>query len=72
IQQVKTSHTFLQMQITPWMELKVILIQDGYGLKDKYPGAPPLTTFTVTFERPGIYDYVCTVHPWMTGSVEVT
>jgi plastocyanin len=20
----------------------------------------------------GIYDYVCTVHPWMTGSVEVT
>jgi plastocyanin len=36
------------------------------------PGAPPLTTFTVTFEKPGIYDYVCTVHPWMTGSVEVT
>jgi plastocyanin len=36
------------------------------------PGAPPLTTFTVTFENPGIYDYVCTVHPWMTGSVEVT
>ena len=36
------------------------------------PGAPLLTTFTVTFEKPGIYDYVCTVHPWMTGSVEVT
>jgi plastocyanin len=36
------------------------------------PGAPPLTTFTVTFEKPGIYDYVCTVHPWMTGSIEVT
>jgi len=36
------------------------------------PGAPPLTTFTVTFEKPGIYDYVCTVHPWMTRSVEVT
>ena len=34
-------------------------------------GAPPLTTFTLTFEKPGIYDYVCTVHPWMTGSVEV-
>ena len=33
------------------------------------PGAPPLT---ITFEEPGIYDYVCTVHPWMTGSVEVT
>jgi plastocyanin len=36
------------------------------------PGAPPLTTFTVTFEKLGIYDYVCTVHPWMTGSIEVT
>ena len=36
------------------------------------PGAPPITTFTVTFEKPGIYDYVCTVHPWMTGSVIVS
>jgi plastocyanin len=35
------------------------------------PGAPPITTFTITFEKPGIYDYVCTVHPWMTGSVVV-
>ena len=35
-------------------------------------GAPPITEFTVTFEKPGIYDYVCTVHPWMTGSVEVS
>jgi len=35
------------------------------------PGAPPITTFTVTFEKPGIYDYLCTVHPWMTGSVVV-
>jgi plastocyanin len=35
------------------------------------PGAPPITTFTVTFEKPGVYDYVCTVHPWMIGSVEV-
>ena len=34
-------------------------------------GALPITTFTVTFEKPGIYDYLCTVHPWMTGSVVV-
>lgn len=54
------------MQSTRWMVLKVILIQAGCGLK-----APPLTTFTVTFENPGTYDYVCAVHPWMTGSVEV-
>ena len=36
------------------------------------PGAPPITTFTVTFENPGTFDYLCTLHPWMTGSVEVT
>jgi plastocyanin len=36
------------------------------------PEAPPLTTFTVTFENPGTYDYVCAVHPWMTGSVVVS
>ena len=36
------------------------------------PGAPPITSFTVTFQEPGTYPYVCTVHPWMTGIVEVT
>jgi plastocyanin len=36
------------------------------------PGVPPITSFTVTFQEPGIYPYVCTVHPWMTGIVEVT
>jgi plastocyanin len=35
------------------------------------PGAPPITTFTVTIEKLGIYGYVCTVHPWMTGTVIV-
>ncbi len=35
------------------------------------PGGPPITKFTVTFEKPGTYTYVCNVHPWMTGSVVV-
>lgn len=29
-------------------------------------------TFSHRFEEPGTYDYVCTLHPNMTGSVEVT
>lgn len=29
-------------------------------------------TFSHRFEEPGIYDFVCTLHPNMTGSVEVT
>jgi plastocyanin len=36
------------------------------------PEAPPITDFTVTFENPGTYGYVCVVHPWMTGSVVVS
>lgn len=35
------------------------------------PGAPYLATFSVKFEKPGTYSYLCTVHPWMTGSVTV-
>ncbi len=34
-------------------------------------GGPPITKFTVTFEKPGTYNYVCNVHPWMKGSVTV-
>ncbi|MFF4688030.1 cupredoxin family copper-binding protein [Streptomyces sp. NPDC001307] len=29
-------------------------------------------TYTYTFTKPGSYAYVCTIHPFMTGTVEVT
>lgn len=35
------------------------------------PGAPPITSFSITFENAGTYDYVCAIHPWMTGQVVV-
>jgi plastocyanin len=35
------------------------------------PGAPPITSFTMTFMTPGTYNYICVVHPWMTGTVTV-
>ena len=31
----------------------------------------PGQTFTHTFIAPGVYDYHCTIHPWMKGSVTV-
>ena len=34
-------------------------------------GAPPIKTFSVTFENAGKYDYLCVIHPWMTGIVIV-
>jgi plastocyanin len=35
------------------------------------PGSPPISKFTVTFQAPGTYSYLCNVHPWMAGSVLV-
>ena len=39
------------------------------GMEQGYPGAG--NTFTVTFEKPGTYNYLCILHPWMTGSITV-
>lgn len=34
-------------------------------------GLSPINVFTVTFEKPGSYHYICIIHPWMTGVVTV-
>jgi plastocyanin len=36
------------------------------------PPFPPVSTFTVAFEEPGVYPYFCAIHPWMNGQVIVT
>lgn len=35
-------------------------------------GSPPISNFTVTFRKAGTYPYICNVHPYMTGIVEVS
>jgi len=35
------------------------------------PGGPQISNFTITFEKPGTYSYLCNLHPWMSGSVVV-
>jgi plastocyanin len=35
------------------------------------PDFPSGSEFTVTFESPGTYNYLCVLHPWMTGNVVV-
>jgi plastocyanin len=35
------------------------------------PPFPPVSSFTVTFEEPGTYQYFCAIHPWMGGQVIV-
>jgi YVTN family beta-propeller protein len=46
----------------------------GLAFKDGAKGADlmlPGDKFTRTYDKPGTYDYVCAVHPYMTGSVVV-
>jgi plastocyanin len=35
------------------------------------PPFPPVSSFTVAFEEPGVYPYFCAIHPWMSGQVIV-
>jgi plastocyanin len=35
------------------------------------PPFPLVSSFTVTFEEPGTYPYICAIHPWMGGEVIV-
>jgi YVTN family beta-propeller protein len=46
----------------------------GLAYKDAAPGANlllPGAKFARTFDRPGNYDYICSVHPYMSGKVVV-
>jgi plastocyanin len=49
-----------------------------HDIKDTSPLATPVSpsmsqgdTFSITYGQPGTYTYVCGIHPYMTGSVEV-
>ena len=49
-----------------------------HDIKDTSPLATPVSselskgeTFSITYGQPGSYSYVCGIHPYMTGTVEV-
>ncbi|HVW33337.1 MAG TPA: cupredoxin domain-containing protein [Acidimicrobiia bacterium] len=49
-----------------------------HDIKDTSPLATPQSkdlakgdTFTITYAQPGTYSYICGIHQYMTGSVEV-
>jgi plastocyanin len=35
------------------------------------PGVMNINSFTINFQKPGTYEYLCLLHPWMTGKVVV-
>ncbi len=52
--------------------------KDIHDVKDTSPLATPVSqelskgdTFSITYAQPGSYNYVCGIHPYMTGIVEV-
>ena len=59
----------------------VLTVPDEEGISQATEGAtgeqtlgppfPLVSSFTVTFEEPGMYPYFCAIHPWMTGQVVV-
>lgn len=60
---------------------KVTWVNDDsslHDIKDTSPLATPVSpsmskgdTFSITYGQPGSYPYVCGIHPYMIGSVEV-
>jgi plastocyanin len=49
-----------------------------HSIKDTSPLATPVSqdlgkgaTFSITYERPGTYSYICGIHQYMTGTVTV-
>jgi plastocyanin len=51
-----------------------LYVNSGYMFPEGQapPDFPSGDEFTVTFESPGTYNYVCVLHPWMTGNVVVS
>jgi plastocyanin len=65
--------TFLKPNSTYTMQGNESYVNSGWMWPEGNvpPGAPFFATFTLQFENPGTYPYLCIVHPWMTGSVTV-
>jgi plastocyanin len=42
------------------------------GVIDTNPNSPPPSSATVTFATPGTFDFECTIHPGMQGTIRVT
>jgi plastocyanin len=73
-----------RLQFNPWMFLPSDVPLPPYtgtnhgngfmntGIMDTDPLSPPPLSVDVTFTRPGTYDFECTIHPGMQGSITVT
>lgn len=54
-----------------WQNTDPFVHNIGGGLWGHYDDLKPGSTFTATFDQPGIYPYACSYHPGMTGAIIV-
>jgi plastocyanin len=46
-----------------------MLLRAGCFQEQGFP--EPSTSFTITFQKAGIYSYICQLHPWMVGTAAI-
>ena len=73
IDSTKTNVTYLQPNSNYTFSGDESYVNSGWmwPMGQSPPGAPPITSFTMTFENPGTFYYMCVIHPWMSGTVTV-
>ncbi|HYF98450.1 MAG TPA: hypothetical protein VD815_00005, partial [Candidatus Saccharimonadales bacterium] len=73
IDSTKTNVTYLQPNSNYTFTGEESYVNSGWmwPMGQSPPGAPPITSFTMTFVNPGTFYYMCVIHPWMSGTVTV-
>lgn len=73
IDSTRTNVTYLQPNSNYSFSGDESYVNSGwmFAMGQAPPDVPPITSFTMTFESPGTYNYLCLLHPWMTGVVTV-
>jgi plastocyanin len=70
-QEIPRGGAALTNETTPTSNTTAQATEGGGGQPPIGPPFPPVSSFTVTFQKPGTYPYFCAIHPWMTGQVIV-
>jgi plastocyanin len=73
IDSTKTNITYMQPNAKYTFTGDEIYVNSGWMFPDGQapPGAPSISSFTLTFEKGGTYNYICIIHPWMAGTIKV-
>ena len=73
IDSTKTNITYMQPNANYTFTGDESYVNSGWMFPERQapPGAPPISSFTLTFEKAGTYNYICIIHPWMTGTIMV-